>query len=112
MTSSLVDSIETRIKKELHCKIRREWLNDCVKFFKGEEPQISENKLYQSTLDQLYIETIENICIPTIPREFQTRKDIWTMNQNLFLQMTFIVEICKFFLPLRSHPASIITKYF
>lgn len=101
MTSSLVDLIGTRINNELHCKIRREWLNDCVKFFKQNEPQISEDKLYKSTLDQLYLETIQNVCSPIIPNEFRTRKDIWTMNQSLFLQMTFIIEICKFFLQLK-----------
>lgn len=103
MTSSLVDLIATRINKELNCKIKRDWLNDCVLFFKENDPQISENELYQSAVDQLILESIGNVCNPLIPSDFQTRNGIWTMNQNLFLQMNFIVEICEFIL-IEKHP--------
>lgn len=96
MISSQVDLMATRINKELNCKIKLDWLNDCVCFFKNEDPQISEKKLYSSSLEQIFLETIENVCDPIIPNDFQTRRDIWTMNQSLFLQMNFIIEICEY----------------
>lgn len=84
-----------RFQTEFYSKIKLAWLNDCVNFFLTQQPGSSFIDIFEGVIEQILLEDIKNVCDITIPNEFRTRSDIWTLNKNLFLQMQFIVEISK-----------------
>lgn len=97
MISTQVEAVKTRLVQELNVKIKLDWLGDCVNFFKQNDPRIAFDKLYESTKEQLLLANYAHACDPVISNAFRTINTTWNFKEKLFLQMEFIVDICKEF---------------
>lgn len=92
---SEMDALNARFAEELFVKVNQEWLSECVNFFMAQGSNISENELYERAISQLMLEDISIACMPSLTNEFRFQKNIWTLNKNLFLQMQYLIDICK-----------------
>lgn len=89
------DAINNHLVQELSAKVKQNWLRDCINYFKENEPHFSFNELLEGVKEQLFLANYKDSCDPVIPTTFKNRKDIWMLNQSLFLQMQFLVDICE-----------------
>lgn len=95
MIATQVETVKNRLKQELYVNIKQNWLEDCVNYFVHSDPQIGIDNLYKNTKTQLLLANYPHFCDPVIPNSFRTVDTTWTYRGNLFLQMQFILDICK-----------------
>lgn len=98
MIATKVETIKNRLVQELNVNIKINWLDDCVNYFVQDNPEIQIDSLYKSARTQLLLANYQHACDPVIPNAFRTGSAelIWTFKETLFLQMQFILDICKF----------------
>lgn len=95
MISTHIEAVKSRLVRELSVKIKINWLTDCVNYFIENEAGISHDELFRNTKEQLLLANYSHACDPVISMQLRNTETIWTFRENLFLQMQFIVDICK-----------------
>lgn len=94
--ASIVQNIKLLLVKELCLNMQDEWLTECIKYFIQRDGFDNLNSLYDNVKDQLLLANIVDASNRVISEMFFTKKNCeWMFNDKLFLQMQFIVEICK-----------------
>jgi hypothetical protein len=97
MISTQFEAVRNRLVQEMSINIKPDWLVDCVNYFLQNDPSISIDNLFNGTIEQLLLTHYAHACDPVIPNELRTVTTIWTLKENLFLQMQFLVDICEYF---------------
>lgn len=102
--SARISHINARLSDDIKAKVQHDWLKDCVAYFLNDNPSMDNKLLYSSVLEQYTLANMSDTSHPAISATFQSKKDPWTLKESMLLQMQYIVDICKLFNGIFTHP--------
>lgn len=82
-------------------KVRNDWIEECVKFFVNQVPNIDDQTLYQQAFEQFLLADFKDASNPVIPSTILENKQIFTLNDNFVLQLNFLIDIGKSMIKIR-----------
>lgn len=91
-----VDFIKSKLLSSYSVKAKNLWIEDCVKFFISQAPNIDNETLYQQAFEQFLLADVTEAGNPVIPGTIQQRKEVFTLNGTFVLQLQFIIDVCRF----------------
>ena len=95
--AALKRSISSRLSEEMCANIQDEWLTECTNFFIQRDSTCEFSSLYENVKEQFLLSNFTDSANRVVDRLFASKRQGvgWDLNQNLLLQMQYLIEICK-----------------
>lgn len=90
-----VNFVESRLTADHMIRAKKSWIEECLKFFISQAPEIDDESLYQQALEQFLLADVAEASNPVIPAPIHLKKEPFTLNGTFVVQLLFLIDICK-----------------
>lgn len=80
-----------------HISVDPDWIQGCIEYFLSESPQISNENLFKSALEQWLLSDVAESGIKCLPDSVLNNKKEFVFNGNYVLQMQYLIDIGELF---------------
>ncbi|ETN67000.1 hypothetical protein AND_001203 [Anopheles darlingi] len=88
-----VQQVKLRFVREFNIKVIDEWLTGCVSFCLQENPQTTNESLFEFAFSQWLLADLREIGVAVLPTGFNSRTEQYTLNGSFPIQMHQLIDI-------------------
>lgn len=90
-----VDYVESRLTACHMIRAKKSWIEECIKFFISQAPEIDDETLYQQAMEQFLLADVVEASNPVIPAPITLKKEAFILNGIFVVQLLFLIDICE-----------------
>lgn len=94
--SARIASVKLKLLSNDTIKVKSDWIEECVKFFIEQSPNIDDETLYQQAMEQWLVADVADASNIVIPTTILQKKEPFTLNGIFVLQLQFLIDIGEF----------------
>lgn len=91
-----ITSVKSKLLSNDTIKVKNDWIEECVKFFIEQSPNIDDETLYQQAMEQWLVADVADASNVVIPTTILQKKEPFTLNGTFVLQLQFLIDIGEF----------------
>lgn len=78
---------------EEHISVDQDWIQGCIEYFLSENPQISNENLFKSALEQWLLSDLAESGEKCLPDSVLSNKNEFVLNGKYVVQMQYLIDI-------------------